>query len=293
MVGFWLYALGALLVRILPRRLARAVAVRLADMRFALDSRNRKAVESNVRQVLGPGAADVQVHRLARRIFRNFACLVLEFLSLPQLSRRDLSRDVRIRGWRHFEAARARGRGVVLLGAHVGSWELGGAVLAKLGVPVAAVARDHGHPRVTRFFNRRREAQGIRVVGFKGSAASEVLRVLRRNGVVALLGDRDLADSGADVRFFGRPARLPRSPVTLARRTGAAILPAVAVRRERGGLHLIFERPIFVGDAARMGADTSARRCAAALERHIRRHLDQWFAFERVWEDGNKASAGT
>jgi KDO2-lipid IV(A) lauroyltransferase len=255
----------------------------LADLRFILDSRLRRRVLAKLRQVLGPSVPEERIRSLARAVFRNFAGIVLDLLR--DSSARCGCVRLRVRGWRHLVAARSRGHGVILLTAHLGPWEMGGALLAGRGVPFSAVARPHRDSRVTRFFDRIRERAGVSVIAADG-AVHEALDVLRRNGIVALLADRVARGSGAEVPFFGRSARLCRSPAALALRTGACILPAFALHGRDGRLRLVFDRPIVPRRRGGEGSmEWAVTRCAAALERRIRLHPDQWFAFERIWDE--------
>jgi KDO2-lipid IV(A) lauroyltransferase len=105
---------------------------------------------------------------------------------------------------------------------------------------------------------------------------------LRRNEIVALLGDRDYTGARDTTEFFGQPARLPHGPAKLALATGAPILPAFMIRRPGDTFAYIVEEPIWADKQRDTEADIIAR-IARALERVISQHSEQWYLFHDLW----------
>jgi hypothetical protein len=110
------------------------------------------------------------------------------------------------------EAARDEvraGRGGFLLTAHFGSWETAGTYLAYERVPFTGIARPVPNPYVQRFLMKtRREAYSVFE---KTGAVDQSLRVIRRGGWVAVLGDQNAGRHGVFIPFFGVPASTYRS----------------------------------------------------------------------------------
>src|SRR5437868_618860 len=79
--------------------------------------------------------------------------------------------------------------GLLLWRAHLGNWELAAAELARQGYDVSAIARPQRGAALERWFARRRDAAGVRIVA-RCPGAIEARRVLRQHGLLALLGDR-------------------------------------------------------------------------------------------------------
>ena len=114
------------------------------------------------------------------------------------------------------------------------------------------------------------------------SAAVSVSACLKRNELVVLLADLDFSHQGGRrVPFFGKPARLPRGPAVLAKRSGAPILPAF-VLRQTDDTFCFRAYPPILPDRSQSVDDIQARICAV-LEAVIGDHPDQWFAFEPLW----------
>jgi Kdo2-lipid IVA lauroyltransferase/acyltransferase len=267
----WLMYLAAdLVVRTLPAGAADRLAIGFARLAFALRVPARARLEENLARLLEPGTGP-PLEATAREAFDNFALSFTGFLRLGHAPRARWIGTVEVHGAEHLEAARASGRGVILLSAHLGNWELGAAWLAADGTPVHLVARPHASPWVERFYARRRRAWGVRLMPDRPLWRPAAV-ALRQREWVALMADR-----GTPERGTGRRASVCAWASVLARRTGALVLPAVIVRQPGGRHALHFERPL---EPSAVRADGFAE----SLRRHLQRHPRQWSAFEPLPE---------
>src|SRR5207248_8651862 len=108
------------------------------------------------------------------------------------------------------------------------NWDIAGVWLADyLGGFTTVVERLKPESLYRRFVEYR-ESLGFEIVPLTGdsSAMRVLLKRLRENKAVCLVGDRDLTTSGVPVKFFGETARMPGGPARLAATTGAALIPA-------------------------------------------------------------------
>ena len=264
MIAWLLYRIAEILVRTLPPAGADRLGVALARAAFVLRLPARRVVESNLRPLL-PGQGTSLLSRHARETFEHFALGFTDFLRLSGVPRERLASAVELRGAEHLERARRSGRGVIVLSAHVGSWERGAAFLAARGVRLHVAARTHASARVESLFERRRLAFGIRRLAGHPLWLSAA-RALRRAEWVAVMSDRGVPGAGASVCAWA---------AALARRTGALVLPALMVRLEDGRYAACFEAPL------------SPEACAggafrAVMRRSLERYPGQWCAFEAL-----------
>lgn len=236
--------------------------------------RARSAVRSNLEVVCGRPD-------LAREVFVAQVRHYLETFRILRLAREQLLAMVGTEGWHHLVAAQARGKGVVLASAHLGSVVLCGQVIAARGLDVAVLV-EHKSDDMGRLIDRARSAMGIHTIETRSTVG--IGRTLRRGGIVGFLADRAVTGIGQRVTFFGREALLPSGHIAIALRTGAALVPAFATRQQGRpiaaiGPELDLER---TGDR---DADIreGMRRWVAVLEPRIRRAPEQWSVFDRVW----------
>ncbi|HET7226538.1 MAG TPA: hypothetical protein VFK69_12590 [Candidatus Eisenbacteria bacterium] len=269
MIALVFYRFADLIVRWLPPRLADGLSVAVARAAFVLRLPPRQCLERNLERLMqAPGEGAVRDR--AREAYDNFALTFTDFLRLGHAGGERLAGAVEVHGGEHLEAARASGRGVILLSAHLGNWELGAAWLASRGTPVNVVARPHSS-RVERFFAARRRRLGVRMLPgrplWRAAAAA-----LRRHEWVAVMADREAtAHLDGDVASPRHSACAWAS--ALSRRTGALVLPGVIVRLPDRRYAAYFDKPM---EPEALRDDTHVE----ALRRWVRRFPGQWFAFE-------------
>jgi KDO2-lipid IV(A) lauroyltransferase len=278
--------LAMFLGRVFPRRIGYGIARRIADLYMLFDQRGRKCVVANLQQIhqyAGVTLTPRALHALARENFLNFAKYLVDFFHFIGIDPARLNRLIEpTELWSTLDALRARNKGVIILSAHLGNWELGAAWVAARGYPIRGVALQYADTKVNNLYWRQRAARGLSVIPV-GRAARECLTELRHNGIIALIGDRDFSTSATAFEFFGKPARLPVGPAKLALATGAPILPVFMVRVAGERFRYVVVDPIFA-DPVRDTVETVMRRIARVLEQVILQHSEQWFLFHNPWD---------
>lgn len=278
MLDYWAYRMTQQACLALPPETAYRWAERLADARWRCARRVRDVVSRNLALVLSNPAQPPSGR--VREVFRSFARYLVEFFNMHRADRTPAA----LEGYAHVEEAARAGRGVIVLTAHLGNWELGAAVLRRLGHPVAAVALPHRDVRVNGLFNRQREACGIRVIPTGAHAAQHSLRALREGAMLGLLGDADFGQDAMAVAVGHAQLAMPRGPAVLSFRAQAPVVPTFLVREGPWRFKLCCEPPIWPERHQAAGAwiTRAMRAYAAAFERYLLRYPDQWLMFRPV-----------
>jgi KDO2-lipid IV(A) lauroyltransferase len=188
----------------------------------------------------------------------------------------------------------ARGRGAVIVSMHYGNWDAGAAVAVARGYPLAVVAERFGDQRLDAIVHGARTRLGMQVIRLE-QAGPSLVRVLRRNGLLALLIDRPVPGEGVKVEFFGEAVEVPAGPARLALATGAALVPVAFRRLDPAG-----KRIELVGDFSIVPCDEAGPECVRALtqqamqaqERFIRERPEQWYMFRKLWRTGGMGGGG-
>src|SRR5690606_23326468 len=173
-----------------------------------------------------PQAGPAELDDLTRRAMRSYARYWQEAFCLPSMDVDEVCSRVDVTGIEYLDAALEEGNGAVLALPHTGNWDVAGVwLVAHFGNFTTVVERLQPESLYERFVAYR-ESLGFEVVPADGSVSFRaLLRRLRENKVVCLVGDRDLNGSGVPVTVFGERARFPAGPARLALSTGAALLP--------------------------------------------------------------------
>jgi len=270
---YWLYRLALGVNRVLPRGPALAIAQRAAAWHGARSPRDRAAIRLNLEAIMArPVPASSP---LIDEVFRHFASYLTEFFN----AHRGSWDPVTIDGHEHLTQARRAGRGVIVLSAHLGNWELGGIVLGRLGFPIRAVAWSHPDLRVNRLFTAQRHRCGIDTIPLGPRAFSACVDTLQRRRLVGLVGDWALGTPSLEVTLCDRPALLPRGPAILSVRTGAPLLPTFLIREGAWTFRLIIAPPMWPSRSEPSPVRALTQRCADALTSAIRAYPTQWLMF--------------
>jgi len=241
-------------------------------------------VRTNLRHVLGhePSMA------LVRAVFVSGALNYWDVLALRRMSRAQLLRLVSIRGREHIDAGLAAGHGVILAGAHLSSVSLVGQIMPALGYPMISMVEPIEPQRLFDFFAVSRAGFGLRLLPASAAALRELLAALKRNELVGVVTDRDVTGTGQDVEFFNTSTRFPDGLPALSVRTGAPILPSVAVRLPNGTFEAVIEPPLAIPHSGDKKRDVLllTQAMALRLQYHVANHPEQWTVFQPRWPAG-------
>ncbi len=287
---YWAHAVGSFLLRFVSLRVAYALATLFGPLiGYCWPGHYRRARRNMVR-VLGPTASSRVVSRRVRGVYRNYGKYLIDLLWMPRACFEDLDRDVTIVGQQHLDEGLRHGKGLVLVTAHVGNWDLGTAILAHRGYPISVIVETLEPPRWNERVQAIREQIGMRTIPLE-SGARQMFDALRSNRILGVVIDRPLAEGGVPINFFGSTARVPDGAARLALRTGAAVAVAAAVRRGRSFVAYVSPLISVEPSGDRAGdAEKLTQQVMDWLEALILQHPDQWFMFRDMWPHRASAS---
>jgi KDO2-lipid IV(A) lauroyltransferase len=270
----------------MPRRTACHAAAGVAWLGFHLARRQRAAGLRNL-QMAFPELTDEQRVEILRGCFHNLGRLLVEFSHFPQLNKANISQLVTQDGLENYHEALRRGRGVIFMTAHFGSWELSSFAHSLFGYPMKFVVRPIDNSKVDTLITHYRTLGG-NVPIQRRSAGRDILKALRDNAAVGILFDQNTtSDEGIFVDFFGVPAATTPAIATFALRTGAAVLPGFLIWEEQTGKHrLRFDPPVQLIETGNLEHDVAenTRLFNRILEGYVRKYPDQWLWIHRRWK---------
>ncbi|KPK96624.1 MAG: hypothetical protein AMJ95_13150 [Omnitrophica WOR_2 bacterium SM23_72] len=288
MFNYILYRIGQFLALSLPLKLGYFISIVFSSIHYIFANKDRAAVKGNLKAIF-PDKPDREIRGIRLHMAWNFAKYLVDFFRFEKLDKEYVKKHMHIKNIDNFNHAMTKGKGVVVLTAHLGNWELGGIVIALMGYPFWVVALAHKHKKVNRFFNHQRESKGVKVVPL-GKAVKACINALNNNELIGLVGDRDFTEKGIVVNFFGKPAIFPQGPAALSLKTGAPIVPGFMLRNKDDSYTLFIEKPIEFTPSGDKEKDLREliQRYIIIFEDYIRRYPDQWYMFRRFWIDENK-----
>ncbi len=268
-------------LRCLPRPLATALCRGLAGLVWRIDSKHRRIGIVNL-DLAFPNKDRAWKDGVLRQSYLQLGDLAVEVSRLPGLSRGSVARRVRYDegfGLEHYYDAKADGKGVLFLTAHVSAWELLPAAHALLGEPLGFLARPLDNPDLERWLRRVRTYCGNEVIS-KRLGMRRAIRRLRSGQAVGFLLDQNVQEKdGVFAPFFGRPACTSSALAALALRTGAPVVAGfIRPDVQPGSYRIRFHPPVRLkqSDDWRRDLVSATTVFNQLIEEAIRRNPESW-----------------
>ena len=228
-----------------------------------------------------------RIKERAKIIFQHFGITILELVQMTCMSKQQIISKVRIEGQEILTEALVRQKGVVVVTAHLGNYEMAAqSIPCILGIPLASVAKQMRNPWINRVIHNMRTRFGNKII-YKKGALPEMTQKLRQGLVVTILMDISRRFDGVEVEFFGHRATATPSAALLGLRCKSPIVPAFSHRNRKGELIVQIESPIEIQrtDNLRKDLKTNTQLITDRIERAVRNYPDQWNWILKRWKE--------
>jgi KDO2-lipid IV(A) lauroyltransferase len=224
--------------------------------------------------------------KLGLRSFQNMGRILFEMMKLPGLSKKTLLKRVSLADSSPLDKAKEAGQGVIIATGHIGNWEIMGAAAVQYGYKLHVIAREIHIAGFNKMVIELRKKAGIEtIVRNSEASAKKILTALKRQEMLAMLIDQDIAAEGDFVPFFGTEALTPTGAARLALKTESAFVAACCHRVGIGRFEIKLQE---VEINREMGDDEAVldatARATEILEDWIREYPDQWPWIHQRWK---------
>lgn len=273
-------------VGILPRTAARGVGAGIGAVAWTLLGRLRRVGMRNLEMAF-PEKTAAEREGILRGVYRSLGWQLGEFCKMSGYTAERASKFIRYEGLEHYRAARAKGKGVLVLTGHLGAWELSSFYHSLMGYPMSLVIRRLDNPLVDAFVNGIRCLHGNRVI-HKDDFARGLLTAMQRGETVGILMDTNMTPpQGVFVPYFGVEACTGSAMARVAMHTGAAVLPGFLVWEAAEKKYVLrFGEELGLIRTVNAANDIVANTAlfTATIETYVRRYPQQWLWVHRRWK---------
>jgi KDO2-lipid IV(A) lauroyltransferase len=236
-----------------------------------------------------------RVDVLTRKTFQNYGQYLLDYMVMHRLRPSNKERWVEEEvGAHHMMEALHAGKGAICITPHLGNWEIGGLLFSFRGGSLNVLTLDERDVDTRSFREEMRRRRGIKILYINPKddspmAVLDAVKALRRNEILAMLGDRIESQKTMIFDFFGKKTAFPIGVAVLAMATEAPVLPVFVVMEKNRKYRGIIEDPIYFNRLLRKDREAAIRegmeRLIKKFERYIEKYPDQWYNFYPYWKE--------
>jgi len=280
---------------LIPRSIQKFFSVVVGDLFYFLMKKTRAHVRKNIEGVSKGRWSKERVDLLARKTFQNYGQYLLDYMVMHRLRPSNKDRWVEgEEGANYMIEALHAGKGVICITPHLGNWEIGGLLFSFKGGKLNVLTLDERDVDTRSFREEMRSRRGIKNLYINPKddspmAILDAVKALRRNEIVAMLGDRIESQKAMVFDFFDRKTVFPIGVAILSMATGAPVLPVFVVMEKNRKYRGIIEPPIYFNPSSREDREAILRegmeRLIKKFEEYIEKYPDQWYNFYSYWKE--------
>ncbi|MDY6791416.1 MAG: hypothetical protein SWH54_09130 [Thermodesulfobacteriota bacterium] len=270
----------------LPHKYILCLGRLLGRFMYVADVPHRRIVRRNLKFVY-PEWSPAYIKETSLRIFQNIGMTFLEICQIACLPKDKLLSRTKIKGEKILLDAIKEGRGVILISAHLGNWEIVAPFLsANIGAQAAMVGRRLRVRLINRLISGLRTRFGATVID-KEDGMTKMRRAVREGKILGIMIDQGTQSSmGVKVNFFSKSVTATVAPALLALRCKCPVVPIFGVREINGSLTIIVEPPLKITRTKDLKADLKANMqiMTDVIEKTVRAYPEQWFWVHKRWK---------
>lgn len=291
-ISFIAYLFGWWVVRTLPEKTAYSFFYSLGEFAHRRNGKSIQRLRSNLKNV-NPALGELQLELLVARSMSSYMRYWCDTFRIQNWTTERILKSVTTTNDQLLLDPMREGKGVVIALPHSGNWDHAGAYFCALGVPLVTVAERLKPEALFQKFLRHREKMGFEVLSLDSRSFVTLLKRAKEKRLIALVADRDLSQSGIDVDFFGKNARMPAGPALIAIKTGIPLVVA-HVSYTDTGIHIDFhEVKVSISASESERISETVQAIANLFARGIAEHPQDWHMLQRIWidqrnEDGDR-----
>jgi len=273
------------LLSLIPRPTGLILGDIIGRILFLVLKRRRNVVIDNLTRAFKNEKNRAEITILAKKIFQNLGRILFEMAWSSRLSKEEIKKHIVVKGMENFKKAHAKNKGVLLLSAHFGNFELLLVLIALFCSPVNIVVRHMSFRPLDPFITNFRTRFGGQTIPARRSMR-KILTALKKKECVGIPLDQSVDwYEGVFIDFFGQRTCTNKGLSLIALKTEAPVVPAFLVwQGSEFVLEFQPELPLVKTGDKTIDIESNTQQYTKAIEKFIRRYPDQWFWVHNRWK---------
>ena len=252
-----------------------AISQHIASILYHYIPKRKKVAIKNLKTAF-PECSDTWIQNTLKKCYKFLCYNFIQFLAFPKSTD---SIKIQINGQVALDNALEKGKGVILISAHFGAWEILGHWLGVNNYPLRGVAQRQKNKGANKFFEEKRQLSGIKHI-YRKVGMDVLYNILKENKILGLVSDQDAKNKGIFVNFFNTPASTHKGAAIFHLNTSAPMIFGLCIQTgfQEYKIELIPIIPV------NNTIEDITKQYTLTLEKIIRKYPDQYFWFHNRWK---------
>tara|TARA_B100000508_G_C11410966_1_gene253225 strand:+ start:77 stop:934 length:858 start_codon:yes stop_codon:yes gene_type:complete len=216
------------------------------------------------------------IEKTLKNCYKFLTFNFIQFLTFPKSTKNVI---IEVIGQDLLDEALNKGRGVILISAHFGTWEILGHWLGVNNYPLRGVAQRQTNRGANKFFEEKRQLSGIKHV-YRKVGFDRLYNILDENKILGLVSDQDAKSKGIFVNFFNRQASTHTGAAKFHLNTGAPMIFGLCIQTD----FQKYKIELISVSGSEKNVENITQEFTSILENIIRKHPEQNFWFHNRWK---------
>lgn len=285
---YWLLCNGAqagvFLIRVLPRQFGLMLFAGIGYLVYLLPHADRKRTLHHLKMIFGASWSEMKIRQAAGSVYRELGKNLYDAFYLPRISQEKFNRLVSHDSLDKVDAAYRKGKGAIVITAHIGCFEMLLHFFPLKGYRSFAIGRRMRDERLERIVRSLRSGEDI-IYMDRSESPRSILRYLNDGRMLGVLVDQDTSVEGIYAAFLGRKAYTPSGPIKMAMKFNIPVFIATTVRLPGERHHVHITGPLELRKGNEFGSDLhyNVTMVNSHISETIMRYPEQWVWMHRRW----------
>lgn len=251
------------------------ISQNIASILYNFIPKRKETAINNIR-IAFPNKSSIEVNQILKNCYQFFSYNFIQFMAFPP---KYDSLEIKVDGRKILNDALKNDKGVILISAHFGAWEVLGHWFGVNDYPLRGVAQKQKNRGANKFFEEKRKLSGISQV-YRKTNIEMLYEVLHQKEILGLVSDQDAKQKGVFVDFFNKPASTHKGAALFHQRTNAPMIFGVCLQNQFNE----YKIKITAIESEKNTVKTITQNYTSALETLIKKYPEQYFWFHKRWK---------
>ena len=279
------YIIFAFIIRVMPTSIMKYILLLLSKLVYIIDVRHRNIAFTNLDLAYKDTLNSKEKEIIVKNSYNNILFNLYEFVKTQNSTLEDMDNKITLCNDKYILDAIKENKKIILVTAHYGGWELAIPYLSLKFRPISVISKPIKNKYINKMFKKVRHAHNLEMFE-KHGAAKKMLKALKNDRIIAMAIDQSISKKDAVVvNFFGHKVTQTDSPVRLASKLGAVVIPFILERDGFEKHKAIFYEPIKPKkDLTEDEIVQYSQNISDIFESQIKDKPNDWFWQHRRWK---------